>query len=296
MSVSLDLAVALYRRLNYNYIVLSFMSFFRFPSLLREDILPRILMTLDDALFSNKSNPIAAGREIFLSNAVYLYFILLNKDIENSCNLIIKTLQHSCYEVVLSALNYLLILHDSSDEEKCKFQERLTSLANTTILDTLKKNDKYVPTLCKVLNNNYLECQHKTLKILVLEEGTQRFIIEARIQRELRPTESILFHLLKCVKNEPESVTHMYLESLLDLVTNRLDKNEITAAEMLDVVRVVFEHSSSDNCESTRNAVVRFIEKNMQGVFDFDTTGLSEEHRCKYFFYRYRTIALYCRI
>ncbi|CAB3240702.1 unnamed protein product [Arctia plantaginis] len=254
----------------------------KFPSLLRELTIPRILMRLDATIFSNKTNTIAAGREVFLSNAVYLYFILLNKDIENSCKLIIRTLQHSYYEVVLSALNYLLILHDSLDEEKCKFQERLSSLANKKILDTLKRNDKYVPMLRKVLDNKYLECQHKSLKILTLEGNMQTLIIEARIKRELRFTESILYHLLECVRNEPENVTHMYLESLLNFVTNQLEQNNVCGEEILDVIRVVFEHSSSDNNENTRNTVVRFIEKNMSGLFNFDTTGLSEEHRFEF--------------
>ncbi|XP_075976774.1 thyroid adenoma-associated protein homolog isoform X2 [Anticarsia gemmatalis] len=245
----------------------------RFPTLLQQDTISKIQSYLDKLLFNTDKPSISSGRDVCLANAIYLYFILLNN---NTTDLVYKGLQHDSYEVILSTLNYLLILHNDLNDNLCKFQQHLKLISQNTVLEKFKNNDKYINILCRVLKNNYLECQQKSLKILTLEGDTQKFIIEAKKNKKIKE-KCIIQELFDCIQNEHENLTHVYLESLLNYVTNKL--NDISSKAVLNVIRIVFEYSSSDNSENTRSTVVKFIEKNIDKLLSLDTKELSDEER-----------------
>lgn len=183
---------------------------------------------------------------------------------------------------MLSVLNYLLILHNVVELGSCKFQEHLKSISDTSTLNKIK-NENYMQLLCKVLKKDYLECQEKSLKILVLEGNTQRHIIETKLGVTVTD-DMIIPKLIDFIQNEHENVTHIYLQSLLNFVTDQLQDSSLCLRVLLDVIRVVFECSSSENSEDTRRVVVGFIEKNFRQLLEHDRRGiheLSEAQRCK---------------
>lgn len=214
---------------------------------------------------------------------MYLHLILATQHNHTAINdLVYEGLQHSSYEVVLSVLNYLLILHNNLEADNSKFHEHLKLIADTSTLNKLK-NEKYIQLLCKVFKSNYLECQEKSLKILVLEGNTQRNIIETKMGVNVTD-DMIMEKLFDCIQNEHEKVTHIYLQSLLNFVTDQLQDSRICIRVLLDVIRVVFECSSSENSEDTRRVVVGFIEKNFSQLLRVNTSvesELSKAERCK---------------
>lgn len=215
---------------------------------------------------------------------MYLYLILATQHKQtNITDLVCKGLLHPSYEVVLSVLNYLLILHDDSEEETCMFHEHLKSIREKSSLSEIK-NENYIQLLCQVLKSKYLECQEKSLKILVLEGNTQLNIIETKTG-ETVTDDVVIDKLIDFVQNEHERVTHIYLQSLLNFVTDRLQDSSLSGRVFLDVIRVVFECSSSKNSENTRKVVVGFIETNIHKIL----LNLQEMHKnralkiCKYY-------------
>ncbi|KAJ8719855.1 hypothetical protein PYW08_012030 [Mythimna loreyi] len=234
-------------------------------------------------IFAPKPTTITPGRDICLSNAMYLYLILATQHYcTDTSDLVYKGLQHSSYEVVLSILNYLLILHKDLEAENSMFHEHLKSIADTTTLSNIK-NDSYIKLLCKVLKSNYLECQEKSLKILVLEGNTQRYILETKLGVSVTE-DMIIDKLFDFIQNEHEKVTHIYLQSLLNFVTDQIQDSRICLRVLLDVMRVVFECSSSENSEDTRRVVVGFIEKNIRQLLrsnklEEENSKLSEAER-----------------
>lgn len=250
----------------------------RFPSLLLQETINKIISYLDKLIFKSIKPEITSGRDTCLSNAIYLHFILLNDQTIQACELVQNGLKHSSYEVVISTLNYLLIQYENYNENKCMFLEHLTLMRNQKILDTFRNYQKeYIILLCEVLKNNYLECQQKSLTILTLECDTQKFIVEAKIGKVSEG--NLIEKLFECLHNGHENLTHVYLESLLNYITSELGKSTLCVSVMLDVIRTIFEYSSADNNEYIRSAVVKFIENNIDRLLNMDTRGLSEEQK-----------------
>lgn len=240
---------------------------------------------LEELVFSNKEiREINSGRDNCLSNALYLYIIIQNlHKHENIHDLIYKSLSHKSYEVVLTILNYLLILYKDLDIDG-KFQEHLNITSDRNILEILSINEKYTQLLCNILKNSkYIECVQKTLKILSLENGTEKHVVKATIcdsNVEINDT-FIIDTLIDCVHNEHENLTHIYLESLSKFVTRKLKEKEFKKYKLLQVLIVMYECSSSDNNDETRSVVVGFLEQNFKSLFSVNF--LSEEDQCKYF-------------
>lgn len=254
---------------------------------MRHETFRSIEKNLEELVFNNKELPkINSGRDNCLSNALYLYIIILNRcKHENVHDLICKSLSHKSYEVVLTILNYLLILYKNLDIEG-KFQEHLCVTSDQTVLGNLSKNDKYVQLLCNILKNNkYIECIQKSLKILTLENGTEKYVVETKIcdnSMEINDT-FIIDTLIDCIHNEHENLTHIYLESLSKFVTRKIKEKELKIYEIFQVLIVMYACSSSDNNDETRGVVVTFLELNFNSLFKMNLDGLSEEDQCKYF-------------
>lgn len=262
---------------NYDY------NNFRFP-FLPEETATEICEYLHTLIFHTKPPLINPGRDVCLSNAIYLYFILATKyKSKLISDLVYKGLEHPSYEVVLSVLNYLLILHKDLEVDNCKFQEHLVSIADIFSLDIIR-DENYIHLLCKVLKNDYLECQQNSLRILTLENNTQRNIIETKIGQKVTD-DMVVEKLFEFIQNEHENLTHLYMASLLRFVTDKLKDSSLNIQVLLNVIRVVFECSSSDNCESLRNVVVGFIERNIEQLLEMDMNELSEADQCKYYLF-----------
>lgn len=242
---------------------------------------------LEELIFNNKEIPkINSGRDTCLSKALYLYIIILNVyKYENVYNLIYKSLSHKSYEVVLTILNYLLILYKNLDIDG-KFQEHLYITSDRNILGNFSKNEKYVQLLCNILKNNkYIECVQKSLKILILENGTEKHIVETKLRdnnMEINDT-VIIDTLIDCIHNEHENLTHIYLESLSKFVTRKVKEKEIKENQLLQVLMVMYGCSSSNNNDESRSVVVGFLELNFESLFKVNLDGLCEEDQCKYF-------------
>ncbi|KAJ8720432.1 hypothetical protein PYW07_012475 [Mythimna separata] len=246
----------------------------RSPNVPQETV-TSICSSLHTLIFAPKPTAMSPGRDICLSNAMYLYLILATlHDRTGTPHLVYVGLQHSSYEVVLSVLNYLLILHEDLEGESNMFHEHLKSIADTTLLTNIK-NESYIQLLCKVLKSNYLECQEKSLKILVLEGNTQRNILETKLGINVTD-DMIIDKLFDFIQNEHEKVTHIYLLSLLNFVTDLLQDSRLCLRVLLDVIRVVLECSSSENSEETRRVVVGFIEKNIRQLLKLNLLEVSE--------------------
>ena len=238
---------------------------------------------LQTLIFDDKLTAVSPGRDTCLSNAMYLYLILAT--LHNSTtipDLVYKGLEHSSYEVALSVLNYLLILHNDLEEENNKFHEHLKSITEKSSLSNIK-NENYIQLLCKVLKSEYLECQEKSLKILVLEGNTQRDIVETKTG--LKGTDDMITHkLFDFIQYEHEKVTHLYLQSLLNYVTDLLNDSRLPEQMLLEVIRVIFECSSSENSEETRKVVVGFLETNIRKLLGLNllkTDELTKAEKCK---------------
>lgn len=242
---------------------------------------------LESLVFNNKEiTKISSGRDNCLSNALYLYIIILNiYKHENVHDLIYKSLSHKSYEVVLAILNYLHILHKDLDIDG-KFQEHLYETSDRTILGNLSKNDKYIQLLCNILKTNkYIECIQNSLKILTLENDTEKYVVETKIcgnNMEINDT-LIIDTLIDCIHKEHENLTHIYLESLSKFVTRKVKEKEIKLCKLFQVLIVMYECCLSDNNDETRSVVVGFLELNFQSLFNMNLGGLCEEDQCKYF-------------
>lgn len=188
------------------------------------------------------------------------------------------------YEVVLAALNYLLILHKDLEIEN-KFQKHLSLLPNDNILDILRENKDYLSILCDILRGNeYLECTEKALKVLTLEKGTQKYIVQVKTNKEELTDESIIRELFNLINNEHENLTHIYLKSLSSFVSDEFEDLQGNKSIVLEVIRVMFACSSSENDEETRSVVVGFLERNFERLLKMELEGLNKENQCKYFF------------
>lgn len=261
-----------------------YLFFFRFPSLITNGTILDIEKNLKELVFNNKAIPkINSGRDTCLSNALYLYIIICKH--ENVHDLIYKSLLHKSYEVVLTILNYLLILYDNLDIDG-KFQEHLYRISDRNILENLSQNEKYIQVLCNILKyNKYIECIQKSLKVLTLENNTEKCIVETKLcedNMEINDT-LIIDTLIDCIHNEHENLTHIYLESLSKFVTRKIKEKELKETKLLQVLRVMYGCSTSDNNDETRSVVVGFFELNFKSLFKMNLDSLCKEDQCKYF-------------
>ncbi|KAL0879103.1 hypothetical protein ABMA27_004060 [Loxostege sticticalis] len=267
---------------------LIFMKVWRFPSFISDDLYFSIIDRLHNILFTENIPSVTSGRNVCLANVFNLYLVIhyISSDISDICEFILKGLDHKSYEVVLCSLNYLLILNKSLDIDNCKFQEHLSSdpKFNELILSKLRKSPDYVQKLCKILENiRYQECLQKALKVLTLESDTQKQIIGIKMGMTADVSdEEVVRKLFDCIQNEHESLTHIYLESLSNFVTKKLEESSISIATVLDVIRLIFACSSSDNSDGARNVVAAFLEKNFGTLMKMDLGDLSDEEKFEF--------------
>ncbi|CAK1582460.1 unnamed protein product [Parnassius mnemosyne] len=253
----------------------------RFPSLINQNIIEKVIEYLNILLTHDNHAVIAPGRDICLANATSLYFIILNKygNTDEIQRLIYTALSHKSYEIVLASLNYLLILYNELDPED-KLQEHLSLLRNESILEILKTDPKYTSELSQVLKTaKYLECKQKCLKVLSLEDDTQKYIIEANLNKKELSDEVIIYELIHLVENEHEKFTHIYLYSLTSFLMKKLRESDANEKCILEAVRMIFACSSSDNSESTRGVVVGFLERNFKLLINMKFYDLTEEEK-----------------
>lgn len=250
---------------------------FRFPSALGDDVINKIISSLSKFIFQKSQVNIAPGKDICISNALYLYLILLNKyNTANIIDILYKSLEHHSYEVILTCLNYLLILYQEINIEN-HFQQHLKYTSRSDILDQLK-NKKYINILCGILcNNKYMESQEKCLKLLILHGDTQRYLID--IKNDDYTDDVIIERLFEHIKKCNENLTNLYVESLLDYVTMKFEV--LSQIVLSKVLKVLLDCSSSENC-STRRTVVKFLETNLGRLLDLNIDGLNEMEKCKY--------------
>lgn len=238
---------------------------------------------LQQLIFGQNTSAITSGKDVCLANAAYLYFVILNEyKPQDVSKMIIKTLCHDSYEVVLTVLNYLLILYDKFDEEnQSKFLQHLCEKSDkNSILKDLRKDEEYLQSLCSVLKNNtYLECIQKTLKVLSLENGTQRMIVTNGSQIS---DDEIISALVNHVETGHENVTYIYLDSLLKFVHEKLKSSSLSKDKVLDIIRVLYSCSSSENNDGIREVVVQFLERNIKDLLAFKLDGFSAEEKCKF--------------
>ncbi|XP_037300908.1 thyroid adenoma-associated protein homolog [Manduca sexta] len=253
----------------------------RFPTVLKEETIIRILTLLPILIFNDKIPHITSGREVCLANALYLYLIILTKldKIDIICEEVLKALKHKSYDVVLAALNYLLIQHASLETEN-KFQEHLSEINHDKVLLKLKNNERYLKLLCEIMRTaKYLECKQKCLKVLTIEGDTQRAIVDIDSENDFS-IDLIFGKLFECIDNSHENLTHIYLESLSQFVTKHLD--QLNLALITEFVRTLFNHSTPDNKDENRSVVVGFLEKNATRLINLDLSGLSKENQFEY--------------
>lgn len=253
----------------------------------------KLLEYIEQLIFDNDNNTqINSGKDVCLANALYLYFIILQKyKTGNTCNVVYKGLSHRSYEVVLSTLNYLLILHGNVDLES-NFQDHLSIIVYKNVLEKLHDDKQYIRLLCNVLKQNtYLECTQKTLRVLTLEKDTEKYIVDTKKSKNnttisgtytIISDDVILNTLINCIQNEHENFTHLYLESLSNFVTKKLKDSGLSDSRILDVIKIIFACSSSDNNDSTRSVVVGFLEKNLELLMELKCDSLNIEDKCEY--------------
>lgn len=255
--------------------------------MLQVNIVKDMEALLQKLIFNENIPQINSGREICISNALYLYFIILNKyhTSNNISDVICTSLTHKSYEVILAALNYLLILYDSLEIEN-RFHEHLSKIKNDSALRSLRNNSEYLPSLCKILKHNkYQECVQKTLKVLTLEQNTEKYIVLNKIQEENLTDDVMINTLFDCIVNEHENLTHIYLQGLSNFVTKKIQDSSVNRRLILEVIRMIFACSSSDNSDSTRSVVVNFLERNFESLLKLDLDELLEEEKCEFYLY-----------
>ncbi|XP_026752683.2 thyroid adenoma-associated protein homolog [Galleria mellonella] len=266
------------------YVKMINLVLWRFPTLLQKEIISNIETSLEQLLFTKQVPIIDSGRDICLANALYLYIIILHKqNINKIPDTIYKGLSHKSYEVILSTLNYLLILHKNIENDSCKLQEHLYLLADDSVLKKLRENHMYIETLCEVYKNSkYLECIQKTLKVLTLERDTQKRIIEIKSNITNISDECTIKKLIEFVQDEHYNLIHIYLECLSTFVSRKIKESDLIRDTILSVIRVIYACSSSDNTEDTRSVVVDFLEKNLRELSNLNLDGMSDEDKFEY--------------
>ncbi|KAI5638201.1 putative death-receptor fusion protein (DUF2428) domain-containing protein [Phthorimaea operculella] len=276
------------------YVKMINLVLWRFPNLIGKDMSDTLQRYLEKLIFIENVSPIKSGREVCLSNALYLYFILITKkhDIVKIYDLMYKALSHQYYEVVITTLNLFLILHENFECEN-RFEEHLDEILNkdgpskgTEITEQLHE---YTQLLCEVLKRNrYFECQQKTLKVLSLQKNTEKYIVQTKMKkRGVRLTDDIVINtLIECINTEHDNLMHVYLSSLSNYISGILEGNtkdsSVKPNLMLNALRVMFACCRADNSDDTRNVVVGFMENTLDELFMMGLDGLSKEAKFLY--------------
>ncbi|XP_072929840.1 tRNA (32-2'-O)-methyltransferase regulator THADA [Epargyreus clarus] len=252
----------------------------RFPTLLHEHIIEIIINGLDSLLFKNEPPVINSGKDLCLANAAFLYFIILNiYKKENVCQLVHRCLRHESYEVVLAALNYILIMYKDIDIEDT-FQEHLSLVSNINV-QTLQ-DQTFFNILCDIMKHKYLECNQKALKVLVLSGNTHTYIIRSKEENIEITDDIVLQKLLYYIETEHDNLTHIYLQSLSNFLTKILRNPVVNGYNILEAIRMIFACSSSDNSDDTRSVVVDFLYTNIEVLLALELLDLKEEEQFEY--------------
>ncbi|XP_028026313.1 thyroid adenoma-associated protein homolog [Bombyx mandarina] len=253
-----------------------------FPSLLDDATVTVIMDLLSKLIFDKNISKITFGREVCLANATYLHFVLLNIfETDLIVDFVFKTLQHPDYEVHISVLDYILILLNDLEIDN-DFHENLYKIKCDETLNALRQNEGYKDLLCRVYENTeYLECKQKCLKILILERDTQLYVIRGKIKENLEVNDRLIVDaLMKCIQDEHENFSHLYMKSLVDYVTKNLET--MSSDLVLDVIRDLFSYSTADNSDAVREVVVEFMEGNFGRLLKSDLQGLDEAEKFEY--------------
>lgn len=215
---------------------------------------------LKNLIFNKPEANINPGRELCLSNAVYLYLIVCNEynNISEMRRFVYQCLTHPIYEVVLAMLNYLLILHGKLDienplqqhlyeiykinvkdvEKETKYNkilveneveipsEKTEGENYNIILNALKGEPKYVEILCKILKSSkYLECTQKCLKLITLEPNTQVDIVKAKegCDNDIKDAKTDIDNIKDELKHNVIGITkdETRLDSTIDMVKDK---------------------------------------------------------------------------
>ncbi|XP_041981362.1 uncharacterized protein LOC121734811 [Aricia agestis] len=267
----------------------------RYYSLLDSEFVTEIRNELYELLFVTEKQKYHPGMQLCLANAASTYFVLthiLDKTHE-ILDFVHKCLKHDIYEVVLSALNYLLIVNNMLEIED-KFQEHLKVLCEKSNMATkLVIGEQIFEDLEEILKTNrYLECQQKALQVLTLNEGTQEYIIRGK-NRQIELTDgAIIDTLTDFIETEHENFTHNYLQSLTSFVSKRMSENAVDDKKLLEIIRTIFACTTSDNSEETRTVVVQFMESSYKTLFDASLDGLKEDERFEFRAILYSTLIM----
>lgn len=201
--------------------------------------------------------------------------------------LMIRTLRvhHVPYEVTSSTLDYLLALHSSDDShlELNNLERHLHAVRDVTTLHTLRAGDHY-RTYLSMLREIYLdeatqlECNIKSLQLLIREENTQMLLIYKKCPSWCDPDVFIAYELAANVERADGMlrVKHMFLASLFKHMSAALER--LPSQCVVEVYRVMFESSSGDNPDSAREAVLAYLERDAERIMGLDW----KEHMCKF--------------
>ena len=238
----------------------------------------QIQKQLDNLILNDTKIQVNPGKELCQANAVYLSLIIQTYRQTDIQPFVYKCLLHHNYEIVLSVLNYLLVLKNEIEIENI-FQEHLCELSNKN-MEILGNNEKYKIVICHVLKSTYLECAQKALKLLVLEENSQKDLIQIKLGISDVTDEQILMKLIDCIEHEHDNVVHIYLKSLCNFVNRKLDENNMKVGEILKILRIIFDCVLPDNSDETRGVVIDFLSNNFYRILQIDLSFLSKGEQC----------------
>ncbi|XP_050344494.1 thyroid adenoma-associated protein homolog [Nymphalis io] len=267
------------------YIKMINILIWRFDVLLEDDFINKIQININELIFkkTGSKNAINPGRELCLANAAYLRLIISyryekNNDIRQ---FVYKCLAHECYEVALTALDYLLILHGVFEVEN-SLQEHLREICNG--LEMFENDPTYANNLCRILKTSkYLECTQKCLKLLTLKRDTAKIIIQAKIDRDEEISDDfVIDKLLYYIDTEHENLMHFYLGNLCNFLCAKMAAGDVNESKLVEAMSVIFSCSLPHNNDETRTVVVEFLENSLKMVpslLDIDFKSLSEEEQ-----------------
>lgn len=247
----------------------------RYKTLITEDSMEQIQKQLDNLILNETSIQVNPGKELCQANAVYLSLIIQTYRQTDTQPFVYKCLLHDNYEIVLSVLNYLLVLQNEIQIENI-FQQHLYDISNKNI-QIIRNNEEYKKVVCHVFKSTYLECAQKALKLLVLEENSQKDLVHIKLGISNVTDEQILMTLIDCIEHEHDNVVHIYLKSLCNFVNRKLDENNIKVGEILKFSRIIFECVLPYNSDETRSVVVEFLSNNFYRILKIDLSFLSKE-------------------
>lgn len=236
-------------------------------------------LCLNTLLFDDKLIPLF-GKDVCLTNAFSLYIFLISKYRDDkTVEYLIEGLNHMSYSVILAALNCILNLHEESTSDDT--DEQFTQ-NRIKYLNELKHDSTYIKYLSNIFHKiNYKECVQKSLLLLSLEEK-EKEIVKIKYAVEEVTNIEVVLKLVQCVEDEEDNLTNIYLKSLLNFVCRNM--NDISQdVHMIDVLRVMYNHSTSDRDDESRMVVSEFLEKNGAQLVNLKCIELKTAQICEYF-------------